>query len=72
LDKIRETPEISISYFRDASQKSIPAAIVFKIAMGVSTEEWVQVPWQTIHNLHESTPRRIKAVIAAKVGPSPN
>ena len=38
---------------------------------GVLTEEWAKIPLETIHNLFESIPRRIEAVIAAKGGPTP-
>ena len=37
----------------------------------VLTEEWVKISLEAIHNLYESIPRRIEAVIAAKVGPTP-
>ena len=37
----------------------------------VLTEEWVKILLETIHNLYESIPRRIEAVIAAKGGPTP-
>ena len=30
-----------------------------------------KIPLETIHNLHESLPRRIEAVINAKGGPTP-
>ena len=34
---------------------------------GVLTEEWTKIPLETIHNLYESMPRRIEAVISQKV-----
>ena len=37
----------------------------------VLAEEWDKIPLETIHNLYESIPRRIDAVIAAKDGPTP-
>jgi hypothetical protein len=35
---------------------------------GVIIEECVKIILETIHNLYESIPRRIEAVIATKVG----
>jgi len=33
-------------------------------------EEWYGIPLQTVQNLHESTPRRIQAVLQANDGPT--
>jgi len=34
-------------------------------------EEWYSIPLETIRNLHESTARRIQAVLQANGGPTP-
>jgi hypothetical protein len=34
-------------------------------------EEWHNIPLQTVQNLHESTARRIQAVLQANGGPTP-
>jgi hypothetical protein len=34
-------------------------------------EEWYKVPLEVVQNLYKSIPRRIMAVLKAKVGPTP-
>jgi hypothetical protein len=39
---------------------------------GLLIEECVKILIETMHNIYESIPRKIEAVIAAKGGPTPN
>jgi hypothetical protein len=48
-----------------------PRSTALKQLEDILQEEWYKIPLQTTHNLYESIPRRIAAVLEAKVGPTP-
>ena len=57
--------------FRAVSQESISTPLSLKELKEVLIEEWGKISLETIHNLYESIPRRIEAVINAKDEPTP-
>jgi hypothetical protein len=48
-----------------------PPPISLKLLGDVLQEEWHKLPLETLQNLYESIPRRVAALLKAKVDPTP-
>lgn len=48
-----------------------PPPFLLKQLYEILIEEWDKIPLETIQNLFDSIPRRIKAVLEANGGPTP-
>jgi hypothetical protein len=50
--------------------QTFPSPSSLKQLEDVLNEEWYNIPLETVHNLHDSIPVRIQAILQAKGGPT--